>query len=100
MMGFILIVIAIINLISLCLVGIDKKRAIQGKYRISERTLLLSGAIFGGYGFLIGMQLFNHKTRKLKFILLSQLFIILQTAIIILILIHPDVFDRIYQPFH
>ena len=45
-----LAVLAIANLISFFLMGHDKKRARQGKWRVSEKTLFLATACFGGLG--------------------------------------------------
>lgn len=55
------------NLVSFSLYAIDKRRAIQKKWRISEKTLLLSTLLFGGVGAIISAHLFHHKTRKLYF---------------------------------
>lgn len=49
--------------------GIDKKRAREHKWRISERTLLGLAVIGGSVGALAGMHLFRHKTRKMKFMI-------------------------------
>ncbi len=59
--------ITVINLIGLLLMGMDKLRAKRKKYRIPERTLFIIAALFGSIGIFIGMYLFRHKTRKLKF---------------------------------
>ena len=57
----------VINLISFCLFGIDKRRALQGKWRISEARLLICAALGGSIGAMAGMYFFHHKTRKNKF---------------------------------
>ncbi|WP_313469206.1 DUF1294 domain-containing protein [Carnobacterium sp.] len=49
------------------LMGIDKKRAQNHQWRIPEKTLLLYGIFGGGLGGLLGMQVFHHKTSKLRF---------------------------------
>jgi uncharacterized membrane protein YsdA (DUF1294 family) len=54
------------NLISFALFGIDKRRAIKGVWRISERNLLL-GALVAPFGAFLGMRAFRHKVRKAKF---------------------------------
>ena len=56
-----------INLIGLILMFIDKRMAIYHKRRIPENTLLFVSLIGGCFGGLMGMYLFKHKTRKLKF---------------------------------
>lgn len=57
----------IVNFIAFLLCYIDKRRAILGRWRISERLLLFVSFIGGAFGFLIGMYSFRHKTLKLKF---------------------------------
>lgn len=57
----------VINLISFLLMGIDKRRAIQNRWRISEKTLFLSALLFGSVGALVGMHVFRHKTRHISF---------------------------------
>lgn len=70
----------LVNIICFTLYGIDKRRAINGTYRISEKTLLL-WAFFGPIGGILGMQHFRHKTQKLKFKLLVPGFLALQLAV-------------------
>ena len=53
-----------IKLLTLCVFGIDKRAAVQGRWRTRESTLLLLCLIGGAAGGLIGMHLFHHKTRK------------------------------------
>ncbi len=47
--------------------GFDKWRARSSGYRVSERTLILCGALGGWLGGLIGMNVFRHKTAKTPF---------------------------------
>jgi len=75
----ILITLACLNLLSLGVFGFDKHRAGAKTRRIPERTLLLL-ALFGPFGALAGMQLFRHKTRHTKF-LLVPLFAIVQVTL-------------------
>ena len=56
-----------INLIGLILMFIDKRMAIYHKRRIPENTLLFVSLIGGCFGGLMGMYLFRHKTKKIKF---------------------------------
>jgi uncharacterized membrane protein YsdA (DUF1294 family) len=57
--------------------GIDKYKAIKNNYRISENTLLLISILGGGIGSLLGMILFHHKTKKLKFQILVPISILI-----------------------
>lgn len=56
-----------VNLFSFLIMGIDKWKAIRKKWRVSERTLFFLALFCGSIGILIGMYVFHHKTRKLRF---------------------------------
>ena len=47
----------------------DKRKAIRHRWRISERTLLMTAALGGSIGVLAGMYIFRHKTKHLKFVI-------------------------------
>ncbi len=64
---YVIIYLIIINLIGILAMYIDKKKAIKGSWRIPEKTLIMISVLGGGIGALIGMYLFRHKTKKLKF---------------------------------
>lgn len=66
-MKYFLIYLIIINLVSFILYGLDKRFSKLKKWRISERGLFLLSLFGGGVGSLIGMILFRHKTKKIKF---------------------------------
>lgn len=72
----------LVNLISLFLFGLDKKRARSGAWRIPERTLFLWAIIGGAPGGWLGMYLFHHKIRHRKFQLGFPLIILLQLGLI------------------
>lgn len=56
------------NLLSFCLMGIDKWKAKRHAWRIPEKTLFAS-AIFGGsIGAVLGMHFFHHKTKHWYFV--------------------------------
>ena len=59
--------LAVMNLLSFTLMGIDKMKAKRGAWRIPEKALFLATALFGGLGGVLGMQVFRHKTRHLSF---------------------------------
>lgn len=63
MIGYLLIM----NAISFLLMLADKLRAKKHRWRIPEATLMLSAALGGSIGCLLGMYAIRHKTRKPKF---------------------------------
>ena len=71
-----------INLLAFLLFGIDKRRAIQGRWRIPERTLLLASLFGGSLGGLAGMYLFHHKTHKPKFFVSLPVFLLVHLYLI------------------
>lgn len=74
--------LALTNLYAFILMGIDKRKAIKDVRRISEKALLTACGLFAAPGGLIGMHVFHHKTRKLKFRLGVPLMLIAQAAVI------------------
>lgn len=77
-----------INVISFLVYGLDKWKARNEKYRISERTLLLLAAIGGSIGAYAGMQIFRHKTQKAKFYLGVPVIILIQIGVFLYIRIN------------
>ena len=66
-MKLLILLMVVWNFITFCMMGIDKRRAISDKERISEKTLLTSSFIMGAAGIGAGALTFHHKTQKLKF---------------------------------
>ena len=58
-----------LNLLFFIFMGIDKRAAKRKKWRIPERRLLTLGLIGGGFGGILGMLVFHHKTHRLYFII-------------------------------
>ena len=56
-----------INLAGFIIMGVDKKRAIRGAWRISEASLFLTALSGGSLGCILGMQHFRHKTKHWYF---------------------------------
>lgn len=63
----IVLYLIIINIVGFAMMGIDKKRAIRGAWRISEASLFLSAILGGSIGCILGMQYFRHKTKHWYF---------------------------------
>ena len=64
---YVLIYLAVINLIGFLSMGIDKFKAKHNMWRIPEKTLLLIPLLGGSIGSLIGMYTFRHKTLHPQF---------------------------------
>ena len=81
------IYILVINVITFLAMGIDKWKAKRGSWRIKEATLFTFVLLGGGIGGILGMIIFHHKTKKLKFqigfptILIFEIVIIIYFAI-------------------
>lgn len=65
----IIIYVIIMSIISFCQMGMDKNRARKQRWRITERTLFLTAGIGGSFGSLLGMYVFHHKTKHMRFVL-------------------------------
>lgn len=61
------------NLFTFLQMGMDKRKAVKERQRISEKTLLLSAFCMGAVGSGAGMLVFHHKTKKWKFRILVPL---------------------------
>jgi uncharacterized membrane protein YsdA (DUF1294 family) len=77
----IIFLLCLLSVITFVLFGTDKRKALKHKWRISERTLLFF-SVFGGIGGLLGMFVFHHKTRKLRFKILVPIFAFVDAAVL------------------
>lgn len=66
---------------------IDKSRSIQHRWRISERSLMMTALLGGAVGIWLGMYTVHHKTRKPLFIIMIPGLSFFQTLFLIYILI-------------
>lgn len=80
-MDLIAVYLIIMSVTGYVAMGIDKRRAIKKGWRISERTLLLIALLGGGIGSFLGMRMFRHKTKHLKFNIILPLSAVLYTVI-------------------
>ena len=72
----------VINVVTFLVYGIDKWKAKQGSWRISEATLLILAVIGGSFGALFGMKVWRHKTMHKKFKYGLPLILLAQIALI------------------
>ncbi|APH38631.1 DUF1294 domain-containing protein [Methanohalophilus halophilus] len=59
--------IGLASIFSFVIMGIDKRKAVKGAYRLSENFLFTCAFAGGSVGILAGMYIFRHKVRRWKF---------------------------------
>ena len=74
------IILLCYNLLVFFIYGTDKLFAIKKLRRISEKTLILSAFALGGAGAVLGMRIFRHKTKHLKFVVLVPVAAVITVA--------------------
>ena len=77
----ILLYLIAINVVAFLVYGLDKWKAKRDAWRISETTLLLLAAAGGSVGALLGMQIFRHKTKHVKFTVGVPAILLVQVAL-------------------
>ncbi len=87
MLKIILAVMLIMSLAAFIMMGLDKSKAKNGKWRIPEKTLFLPVILGGGLGGILGMYLFRHKTKHWYFKLGFPLIFILEAALLVWLVI-------------
>ena len=86
MVYVIIAILFVMNLLAFALMGIDKAKAKAGAWRISEKTLFLVTALFGGLGGTLGMNVFRHKTKHWYFKFGFPVLLVIQLAVLALVL--------------
>ena len=79
------IVLVVMNLLSYILMGLDKRAAQEGRWRVPEKTLFLVTALFGGLGGVLGMHVFRHKTKHWYFRVFFPVLLIAQIGILVML---------------
>ena len=85
---YIVAALVVLNLVSFVLMALDKKRAEKDRWRISEKTLFISAALFGALGAMMGMYMLHHKTRKWYFRVFIPVLFVIQLGITVFLMIH------------
>jgi uncharacterized membrane protein YsdA (DUF1294 family) len=83
---YIFIYLIVANTGAFVLYGIDKRKAQKHLWRIPERTLIGIAIVGGSIGALLGMKVFHHKTKHVKFTIGVPLIIIIEAAVAFLFL--------------
>ena len=82
----VLIYLAVINVVTFFMYGIDKWKAKKSKWRIREAALLGLAVLGGSIGAWLGMKVWHHKTQHKKFRYGVPVIIIIQLSIIVYLL--------------
>lgn len=77
-----LIIYLVYNLFVFTLYGLDKHYAKANKWRIPEKVLLGTATIMGGLGAFLGMRVFHHKTKHIRFKIIVPLVFLVQLVLI------------------
>lgn len=71
------IIVVLMSLITFCLYGIDKKRAIKHQWRIKESVLLLCSFLFGSIGGMFALYGLRHKNKHWYFVVVNFLSLVI-----------------------
>lgn len=85
---YLIIYVIIINLLAFCTMGQDKKLAINHNRRVSEKTLFLFALLLGAPGIWLGMYVFRHKTKHIKFIIFIPVIFVLNIITLYFIILY------------
>ena len=77
-----LLYLALINVATFIMYGLDKWKAKHSRWRISETSLLLLAVLGGSIGAWLGMKVWHHKTMHKKFKFGIPAIIMMQAIII------------------
>ena len=62
-----IVYLAVINILTFFMYGVDKWKAKRSKWRVSEAALIWMAVLGGSIGAWIGMKAWHHKTQHKKF---------------------------------
>ncbi|MBR4308144.1 MAG: DUF1294 domain-containing protein [Oscillospiraceae bacterium] len=85
-MKYFIIYLIIMNAVGFVTMGVDKYRAMNRDWRLSEKLLLGIAVLGGSIGSICGMVLFRHKTKHLQFHFGLPAILVLQIIIGIVVL--------------
>ena len=91
-----LMIFILVNLLTFFLYVLDKRKAVKGKWRISENVLLFFTLACGGFGAFMGMRLARHKTKKMKFRVALAVGLII-AIIPVIHIVHGFTLDRVVR---
>lgn len=74
-------VFAVMTVLGFVVMGIDKAKAKEGKWRIKEAALFAFAILFGGVGTMLGMYVFRHKTKHWYFVVFFPILALVDIAL-------------------
>jgi uncharacterized membrane protein YsdA (DUF1294 family) len=80
---YVILYIILINAFGFAIMALDKFKAQKGYWRIPEKTIFVVTLFGGGVGTILGMYVFRHKTKKLKFTIGLPTILISEIALVI-----------------
>ena len=87
-MDILIICLLLINAVGFLLMRADKNRAVNKRWRIRENTFMCIALIGGCVGILLGMHIFRHKTKHIRFCIGIPLILSLQIVMFVFCAIH------------
>lgn len=85
---YVLIYFILISLFAVIITVADKRKAKKGRYRISEKCLILTGFFGGALSMYITMKAIRHKTKHKLFMVGLPIIIILHILIFVIIFLN------------
>lgn len=81
--AFLGVYLAVLNLLTFAIFGLDKAAAVARRPRVPERVLLTLAALGGTLGALVARPVFRHKTRKQPFGAWLVLIVFVQGVVVV-----------------
>lgn len=86
-----LLYLAVLFVVTFLAYAVDKGKAKRGKWRISEKALLILSFFGGALGGYIAMNLVRHKTKKWYFHAVNLLGLVWQIALLVYLALNPNI---------
>ena len=82
-----LVALAVLSFITFIVYAVDKRRAVEGKWRIAEKVLLSLSFFGGAVGGYLAMKTLRHKTKHWYFYAINILGIAWQAGLLVYLII-------------
>lgn len=78
-----LAIVLVMSVVTFAVYGFDKRRANLNGWRVPERNLQLLAVLGGWPGALLAQRTLRHKTRKLRFLIVFWILVVLHLAVVV-----------------